>query len=378
MAVVQADCRMVYYALLMQFSAASISVSESGRCSQNSSSLLQKIVQDAHGGISNQRAASCAVDIVLVLDISISVGFNYPALRAAATQFIEKLEAKDKQLGGGSRVGLISFSTVAQWHSKLTPEFEDVDEAVENMPPIPLGLTNLADALNKADQELTSSMKTKSQKVALVITDGEPWDAVCGNSNLRNCPSAEALATGAANKLKEHARLAIVGIQDAHTKYMKSLVSPPVQGNFFPLTQFSGLTDSFIGTLLEKVCAPSAPMPAPETGAPAPIPGVAPTPEQPPLVPSPAPACKKDTEAPCEVNGVCFQRTRGDTECNAKTHTCWCTQPDECVGEVEMPLSKKWKVCRKVTGDVKYEKNILKWSFSLTQDILSSYSSSLR
>jgi len=99
-----------------------------------------------------------------------------------------------------------------------------------------------------ADNLFLSSSKPKEQKVAVVITDGEPTGQ---GEKRRGGP----LTTIAAGKLKGHARLAIVGIQDGSTEYMKSLASTPLQENYYPLGSFADLTGPFVDTLLEGVCA---------------------------------------------------------------------------------------------------------------------------
>jgi hypothetical protein len=350
-------------------------------CPVNSSSLLQKVFQDTSDSVSSRRSA-CSVDVVLVLDRSRSVGDSYATLRTAATNFVVKLQKKSEATNGDSRIGLLSYGATAEWHSKLTKDFSSVISKIGAMPALEWW-TSLDVALDMATLELGPagpSELPKSQRVALVISDGE--------SNGSREPISRAIL--AATNLKQHARLYIVGIEAGDTAFMEKMASEPTKENYHALGDFAGLTDSFIDTLIEGVCGkptpttpaspaptpmatPTVPSPSPRM-TPAPPAPSTPTPRVPPVLPAPAPmpdGRKKDTGASCRTMNTCFERLRGDTFCNQTTKTCQCSNfPREYVFERDIPLSAKWNVCRKSEDDLRGEENSLKWMGLLSADIL--------
>ena len=118
--------------------------------------------------------SSNPTDIVLVLDRSTSMAGNALAnLKNGARQFIEIIDrATDGNtngvIGGGSRIGLISFSDSATQDVHLTTSVNTLNNAVNNL--IAGGSTNHADAFSKALAlfDPTSS----NEKVIVLFTDG--------------------------------------------------------------------------------------------------------------------------------------------------------------------------------------------------------------
>merc|ERR1712151_729246 len=115
----------------------------------------------------------CSIDVMLLLDISKSVGGDYGKLKIAATNFVTKLQEKNEATNGDSRIGLVSSAKKVEVHSKLTHSFSYVVSKISKLPKLHYW-THLWEALDVAPLELTGSTKPRDQKIAVVITDGEP------------------------------------------------------------------------------------------------------------------------------------------------------------------------------------------------------------
>jgi Mg-chelatase subunit ChlD len=316
-------------------------------CAINASSLLQKITQHTHSGITQRlNPKRCSLDVVLVLDTSGSVsegsgcGGCFHQMKGAATKFVKDLQSQSTE----SRVALVTFANRATRLSTLSSNVNSVINEIGNIPS-PNGGTNIADGLREARRLLSASPKERDQKVTLLITDGSPTvptDDTCNqDNNFRDCVTARSQALDEATKLKTDARLTIVGVGAAtHTDYMQSLVTAPTNDNFYSIANFGSLTDSFTKNLLKDLCFP----------------------------------CRKDTKAPC-YQGLCFQRTRGTTTCNPTTNTCWCVEDDECVYDRNFSTTRgsRWAVCRKSEDDTRGEENVVKWMAAVSQDVVSTY-----
>lgn len=79
------------------------------------------------------------VDVVLILDRSQSMaGTPLDNLKKGALQFIEILDEstdgrQDGQIGGGSRIGIVSFATTATQDTQLITSVQSLNTAVTNL-----------------------------------------------------------------------------------------------------------------------------------------------------------------------------------------------------------------------------------------------------
>lgn len=114
-------------------------------------------------------------DIVLILDRSTSMaGSALENLKAGALRFVEIIDeatdgSGDGTIGGGSRIGLVSFSDTAVQDVPLTTSVATLDTAINAL--VAGGSTNHADAFTKA-LALFDPTST-NEKVMVLFTDGE-------------------------------------------------------------------------------------------------------------------------------------------------------------------------------------------------------------
>ena len=122
-------------------------------------------------------------DIVLILDRSGSMtGDPLASLKSGANKFIDIIDAstdgtQDGQIGGGSRIAVVSFSGTAVKDTQLITSVDDLKGAVNALSAG--GYTNHADAFTKAS-ELLSGPST-NQKVMVMFTDGKTTAGVDPN-----------------------------------------------------------------------------------------------------------------------------------------------------------------------------------------------------
>ena len=113
-------------------------------------------------------------DIVLVLDRSGSMtGSALANLKEGAKAFIDIIDestdgTQDGQIGGGSRIGIVSFATVATQDTQLITSVSDLKAAVDAL--TAGGNTNHADAFTKA-VDLFDPASTNA-RVMVMFTDG--------------------------------------------------------------------------------------------------------------------------------------------------------------------------------------------------------------
>ena len=113
-------------------------------------------------------------DIVLILDRSGSMaGSALANLKNGAKKFIDIIDestdsSHDGQIGGGSRIGIVSFSTTATQDTQLITSVNDLKTAVDNLSAS--GSTNHADAFTKALQLFDPT--STNAKVMIMFTDG--------------------------------------------------------------------------------------------------------------------------------------------------------------------------------------------------------------
>lgn len=112
-------------------------------------------------------------DIVLILDRSGSMEQSLPALKNAANVFIDIIDestdgTQDGQIGGGSHIGIVSFSDTATQDTQLITSVADLKAAVNALDAG--GSTNHEDAFTQA-LDLFDPQSTNT-KVMVMVTDG--------------------------------------------------------------------------------------------------------------------------------------------------------------------------------------------------------------
>lgn len=118
--------------------------------------------------------ASSPADIVLVLDRSTSMaGAPLDALKAAAVRFVSIIDtatdsAGDGEIGGGSRIGIVSFSSTATQDTQLITSVSELQSAINALSSG--GLANHADAFTKSTQLFDPA--SDNRKIIVMFTDG--------------------------------------------------------------------------------------------------------------------------------------------------------------------------------------------------------------
>lgn len=112
-------------------------------------------------------------DIVLILDRSGSMEQSLPALKNAANVFIDIIDestdgTQDGQIGGGSHIGIVSFSDTATQDTQLITSVSDLKAAVNALDAG--GSTNHEDAFTKALDLFDP--QSANTKVMVMVTDG--------------------------------------------------------------------------------------------------------------------------------------------------------------------------------------------------------------
>ena len=117
--------------------------------------------------------ASNPTDIVLILDRSGSMEQSLSALKNAANVFIDIIDEStdgipDGNIGGGSRIGIVSFSDSATQDTQLITSVAALKAAVNALTAD--GFTNHADAFTKA--LALFDFQSSNAKVMVMVTDG--------------------------------------------------------------------------------------------------------------------------------------------------------------------------------------------------------------
>ena len=119
--------------------------------------------------------SSSPTDIVLILDRSGSMaGSPLANLKSGAKTFIDIIDqatdgTQDGQIGNGSRIGIVSFSTVATQDTQLITSVSELKAAVNGLDAG--GFTNHADAFTNALQLFDPN--SSNAKVMILFTDGK-------------------------------------------------------------------------------------------------------------------------------------------------------------------------------------------------------------
>ena len=114
-------------------------------------------------------------DIVIILDKSGSMaGIPFENMKNGANTFIDIIDKstdsnQDGNIGSGSRIGIVSFSDVAEINSQLTTSVSDLKSAVNSLNSG--GFTNHGDAFEKA-MELFNPL-SQNKKIIIMFTDGK-------------------------------------------------------------------------------------------------------------------------------------------------------------------------------------------------------------
>lgn len=114
-------------------------------------------------------------DIVLVLDRSRSMaGVPLASMKAGANTFIDILAestggSQDGQIGGGSRIAVVSFASTATQDTQLITSVAALKAAVNGL--TASGSTNHADAFTKAGELFDPA--SDAQKIIVLFTDGK-------------------------------------------------------------------------------------------------------------------------------------------------------------------------------------------------------------
>ena len=114
-------------------------------------------------------------DVVLVLDRSRSMaGAPLASMKAGAKTFIDILAestggSQDGQIGGGSRIAVVSFASTATKETQLITSVAALKAAVDSL--TAAGSTNHADAFTKAGELFDPS--SSAQKIIVLFTDGK-------------------------------------------------------------------------------------------------------------------------------------------------------------------------------------------------------------
>lgn len=138
-------------------------------------------------------------DIMLVLDHSGSMGGTpLTALKAAAINFVHIIRDATNpggtDLGGASRIGIVSFASNATLDVPLTQNVTILNNAINAL--TAGGSTNTAAAFSLAASSYTPPLTPPNKKVLVIITDGDPTVPLPNPDTAASTAAAAARAAG--------------------------------------------------------------------------------------------------------------------------------------------------------------------------------------
>ena len=133
-------------------------------------------VKGAPAPIENEELCEAAVDVVLIMDRSGSMGWEIPTrlsqAKIAANSFLDNLGADDQS-------AVVSYASEAALDKELSGDHPVTQTAVNNL--AAKGGTNIGDAIYLSNEELGSArMNPQAVKAAILLTDGR---ATCPHYN---------------------------------------------------------------------------------------------------------------------------------------------------------------------------------------------------
>jgi uncharacterized protein YegL len=191
--------------------------------------------------------AQIPTDIILILDRSGSMGIDnrLEELKSSSNLFVDMIEeattgSLDGYIGGGSRMGVVSFSEEAILEQPLTDNATDVKTAINN---ITLdGGTYHAPGFITAQTELASS-NPLSKKIMIMFTDGAGSDTV-----VANIAATDAKAQGT--------EIFAIGIGGAEESALIDWVSEPKEDHVFTADTTEAL-DAIFAEIAEIISEPA-------------------------------------------------------------------------------------------------------------------------
>ncbi|HJH26594.1 MAG TPA: hypothetical protein C5S37_07415 [Methanophagales archaeon] len=103
------------------------------------------------------------LDVILVTDLSGSMGGALSDAKTAAKTFVDQLSGQDK-------VGLVSFTSTATLDRHLTSDFDDVKNVIDGYSAS--GGTNMGDGITEAINELNTNGRAEALHTIIVLSDG--------------------------------------------------------------------------------------------------------------------------------------------------------------------------------------------------------------
>ena len=175
---------------------------------------------------------------MLVLDTSGSIDSGeMTALKNAAVAFVNSLAPT----ADGIHIGVGRFSTTGTLIQHLSGVEADIEAAINGLPALGAGLTNLEDAILDAQNELDNGHEHERPAipdVMVIITDGAPTadngvgtpaDRAAAQADSAKAASIEIFAVG-------------VGITPTNATYLKDeIVSPLPDDHYADASDFSGI-----------------------------------------------------------------------------------------------------------------------------------------
>ena len=186
---------------------------------------------------------ACAVDVVLVLDRSGSVGVDgwaktvsYAKARISSTRFTDAT---------GNRIGVVSFSTAAQVECALSHNEASLLKCINSIQG-PDGWTNTPEALRTAESLLSSTTRTRAIEV---VTDGK---SMISSGDTQTSGVTQTTAAGIKSK---GVIIIAVGVSGADLAEINGMASSPASQYSILLPGFAQLPT--LAQLIGKSCVPS-------------------------------------------------------------------------------------------------------------------------